>query len=351
MASRIKVAAVGLGWVALHRHLPVMDRGADFDVVGVIDSHAGRAEAVARERGYRRSAKAASLDDVAWLDEVDAVTVATAPMAHHALVRQALARGKHALTEKPFAMTVAQGEDMVAAAAAAGRQLAIVHNFQFARSTLRLKADIAAGALGAITGIDAVQFGNPGRRLPDWYETLPLGLFYDESPHLLYLMRSIAGPLKLADTVIIPSRRGLATPARIAAWFTAESADYPIQLSCNFESPVSEWYLMVFGEKRLGIIDVFRDIYISLPNDGTHDTKRVLRTSMVATAQHWWQHVTSGIPHLLGRLFYGNDQVFARFARAIRGDAAALEPVGPASALSVLKLQHAIVDRRQGATP
>ena len=326
-----------------------MDRSADFEVVGVVDNHAGRAAAVAQQRGYRHSARASALDEVSWLDEVDAVTVATAPMAHHALVRQALSHGKHVLTEKPFAMTVAQGEDMVAAASSRGRQLAIVHNFQFARSTLRLQADIAAGALGAITGIDAVQFGNPGRRLPDWYETLPLGLFYDESPHLLYLMRAIAGPLQLANVVIIPSRRGLATPARITAWFAAETSDYPIQLSCNFESPVSEWYLMVFGEKRLGIIDVFRDIYISLPNDGTHDTRSVLRTSMIATAQHWLQHITSGIPHMLGRLFYGNDQVFARFAGAIRGDAAALEPVGPASALAILKLQHAIIDRRQGA--
>src|SRR5262249_18533456 len=111
MASRIRVAAVGLGWVALHRHLPVMDRGEDFEVVVVIDSHAGRAETVAQQRGYRHSACAAALDEVPWLREVDAVTVATAPMAHHALVRQALAHGKHVLTEKPFAMTVAQGED------------------------------------------------------------------------------------------------------------------------------------------------------------------------------------------------------------------------------------------------
>jgi scyllo-inositol 2-dehydrogenase (NADP+) len=351
MASRIKVAAVGLGWVALNRHLPVMDRGPHFDVVGVIDRRPGRAEAVAKKRGYRRSSCASTLDEVRWLDEVDAVTVATAPMAHHALVRDALVRGKHVLTEKPFAMTVAQGEDMVQTASATRKQLAIVHNFQFARSTLRLKADIDAGALGPITGIDAVQLGNPGRRLPDWYEELPLGLFYDESPHLLYLMQSIAGPLQLANAITIPSRRGLATPARIAAWFTAEACDYPIALSCNFESPISEWYLVVFGEKRLGIIDVFRDIYISLPNDGAHDTRNVLRTSLVTTAQHWLQHVTSGIPHLMGRLFYGNDHVFDRFARAIAGDTEALAPIGPASALSVLKLQHAIVDRRQGAYP
>lgn len=349
MGSRIKVAAVGLGWVALHRHLPVMERSPRFEVVGLVDRRPGLAETIAKQRGYRHSATAAALDTVPWLDEVDAVTVATAPMAHHALVRDALLRGKHVLTEKPFAMTIAEGEDMVRTAAGRGRRLAIVHNFQFARSTLRLKADIAAGRLGAIIGIDAVQFGNPGRRLPAWYEQLPLGLFYDESPHLLYLMQSIAGPLQLARAVTVASRRGLATPARIAAWFTAEACDCPITLSCNFESPVSEWHLMVFGEKRLGIVDVFRDIYLSLPNDGSHDTRRVLRTSLAATAQHWLQHVTSGIPHLMGRLFYGNDQVFDRFARAIDGDADALEPIGPANALAILKLQHAIVDRRQEA--
>ena len=113
MASRIRVAAVGLGWVALNRHLPVMDRSPHFEVVGVIDRQQGRAEAVAKQRGYRRSSCAATLDEISWLDEVDAVTVATAPMAHHALVCEALLRSKHVLTEKPFAMTVAQGENMV----------------------------------------------------------------------------------------------------------------------------------------------------------------------------------------------------------------------------------------------
>ena len=104
---------------------------------------------------------------------------------------------------------------------------------------------------------------------------------------------------------------------------------------------------MVFGEKALGILDVFRDIYVRLPNDGVHDTPRVVRTSLVATAQHWLQHLTSGIPHLTGRLFYGNEQVFDRFARAIGGEARALDPIDAASALSILKLQHAIVDRAE----
>ena len=347
----IRVAVVGLGWVALHRHVPAMRANPAFELAGVIDRRPGHAAAVAKSLGLLHWAQASSLDGIDWLDSIDAITVATAPMAHYALVKEALLRGKHVLTEKPFTMTVAEGEELVAISAQAQRHLAIVHNFQFARSTKCLEADLVAGTLGTITGIDAVQFGNPGRRLPVWYEDLPLGLFYDESPHLLYLMGAIAGDMKLARALIVPSSKGLKTPARIDAYFTAAKLPVPIALRCNFESPVSEWYMMVFGEKRLAIVDVFRDIYISLPNDGSHDTLRVLRTSIAATTQHWWQHVTSGIPHLTGRLLYGNDELYGRFGRAIGGDAAAIAPINGARALGVLKLQHDIITRREEAYP
>jgi predicted dehydrogenase len=340
---RIRIAVVGCGWVAQSRHLPVLRQSDRFDVVGVIDRKQGRAQDIASKRGLPRYAQATSLSEVSWIGEVDAIAVATAPMAHYPLIKEALGLGKHVLTEKPFVMNVEDGENLVRITELVNRRLAIVHNFQFARSTKRLLGEIGSGALGEVRGIDAVQFGNPRRRLPEWYEELPLGLFYDESPHLLYLMRAVAGPLRLSRAVRIKSRTGLQTPARIDAWFDA-AAGYPIRLGCNFESPVSEWYLMVFGEKRLGIVDVFRDIYLSLPNDGGHDTRRVITTSLVATYQHWLQHVTSGLPHLTGKLFYGNDEVLARFAAAIDGDPMALEPINQASALDGLKLQHAIIE-------
>ena len=48
---------------------------------------------------------------------------------------------------------------------------------------------------------------------------------------------------------------------------------------------------------------------------------------------------------MAGKLLYGNDEVFARFARAIRGSWADLDPIGPESALAVLRLQHAMIDK------
>jgi predicted dehydrogenase len=342
------VAAVGLGWVCTHRHLPVMDASSAYKVVGVIDRQPGRAAEVAGTRGYAKHAATATLAEVPWLDEVDAITIASAPMSHADLIGQALRLGKHVLTEKPFTMTPAEGRDVAALAESAGLCLAVVHNFQFARSTKRLLADVASGRLGDLTAINAVQLGNPGRRLPVWYDTLPFGLFYDESPHLLYLLRRLGGEIELTRVLTTPHRDGRSTPGQIDAFFRCPGG-IAATLRCNFDSPVSEWHIMAIGTEGLGIVDVFRDIYIFLPNDGLHDTRRVLRTSLAATAQHWWQHVVSGIPHLRGRLFYGNDEVFARFAAAIHGDRAALAPIGAESALAVLDLQHQIIARAESA--
>jgi len=347
--GKLRVAAVGLGWVAIHRHLPAMQRTREYEVVGVVDRSPGRAREIKLQRGYRYYAEADDLTRVEWLDEVDAVTVATAPMAHYQIVRQALELGKHVLVEKPFAMSVSEGEELVRLAGLQDRRLAIVHNFQFAGSMKRLLADLGSGKFGEIRSIAAVQLGNPRRRLPVWYEQLPLGLFYDEVPHLLYLLRRIAGEILLTRCLVYPSSTGLNTPARVDAFFASPDLARPITLSCNFESTVSEWYLMIFGENRLGIVDIFRNIYISLPNDGAHDAARVCRTSLYAAGQQLWQYVVNGIPHLTGRLLYGNDEVFKRFVQAIRGRKEELMPIGEDNALAVLRLQHDIIRKQERA--
>lgn len=343
----LRVAAVGLGWVAQHRHLPVMARTPGYEVVGVIDKAPGRARTLAQKHGYRHFAETSDLTTIAWLGDVDAVTVATAPMGHYWVVKQALQMGKHVLTEKPFAMSVSEGEELVRLSQANQRRLAIVHNFQFASSMKRLLNDMDAGALGTIRSVSGIQLGNPARRLPKWYEQLPLGLFYDESPHLLYLTRRVAGNIELTRCLTFPSTTGLKTPARMEVFFSSPTLDCPISLHLNFESPLSEWHFCVFGEKRLAIVDVFRDIYISLPNDGRHESYTVLRTSLLASGQHLWRTVTRGLLHVSGRLEYGNHEVFARFLRGIDAPADPEDPIGPESALAVLRLQHQILERQE----
>lgn len=341
--DRLRVAVVGLGWVSLHRHVPAMRRDAAFEIVGAVDRRPHRAQEAAGRLKLRRHHTGERLADIPWLEEVDAFTIGTSPDSHAGLIREALTLGRHVLTEKPFVMDPRDGEALVALAREKRRTLAIVHNFQFARSTRRLIADLGSGRYGALRFLHATQLGNPRRRLPAWYDELPLGLFYDESPHMLYLLRALApAPLVLLRAQVHPSRLGKRTPAWISAHYAAGPQRIPVKLDMSFEAPLSEWHIAAAGERCLGDIDVFRDIYLRLPNDGAHGTWPVLRTSLVATASHWVQHLVSGPRHLAGTLLYGNDEVFRRFAAAARTSAEP-EGIGPEDALAVLRMQHDIV--------
>lgn len=346
-SARLRVAAVGLGWVSLHRHLPAMRREPSIELVGVIDRRPEQARSVAARLGLRRHHAGERLAEVAWLDEVDAFTIGASPGAHAALIGEALSLRRHVLTEKPFVMDPAEGERLVALARDAGRVLAIVHNFQFARAVRRLSADVRAGRYGALRSIHARQLSNPLRRLPAWYEELPLGLFYDESPHMFYLLRALAPePLEFLRAEIHASTQGKRTPAWISAHYAAGEVRLPVKLDMAFEASLSEWHVSLAGERCLGDIDVFRDIYVRLPNDGAHGTWPVLKTSLVATWSHWAQHLVSGPRHLSGTLLYGNEEVFRRFARAALSSTEP-EGIGAGDALAVLRMQHEIIERAE----
>lgn len=314
-----------------------------FEVAAIVDRRPERAAEAAQRLSIPRHATGLSVQDLDFADEIDAVTCGTLPSAHHAVIGGALRAGKHVLTEKPFTMTLDEGRELVALAGQSGRTLAIVHNFQFAKSTQRLRRWMEDGRIGRVRAIRADQLSNPERRLPPWVDELPLGLFYDESPHLLYLVKALAGgELDPLTVTVHPSTQGMNTPALIDVQM--RSGEVPVTLQMAFEAPVSEWHVAVMGDRGMGIVDIFRDIAVYVPNDGGHRTGEVLRTSLSATMHHWAGYARSGLPHLRGRLLYGNDEVFSRFHQAATTGGRP-EGIAADDALAILSLQHWIVEQ------
>ena len=344
--NKIKMGIVGLGWVGCHRHLPAIRRNKAYELVGIHDRTSERVNTLATSLGVLGSS-GNCMDDISWLDQVNAVSVATPPMAHYELVRELLMAGKHVITEKPFCMSVEQGRELLQLSKEKNKTLCVVHNFQFATSFNHMMKDLQSGRMGQVRAITGVQLGNPRRRLPVWYEELPLGLFYDESPHLIYLLERLASqPLTLSAVHHVRGSRGAATPASLDAFYVLADANaehIPVSLHLRFEAPLSEWYLMVMGERGFGMVDIFRDIYIWLPNDGRHTGREVITTSIAMTTQHWWQVFTQGLKHMTGRLDYGNTTVFSRFAESVFSGEQD-EYIGAARALRVLTMQHEILN-------
>ena len=162
----------------------------------------------------------------------------------------------------------------------------------------------------------------PARRLPAWYDELPHGLFYDESPNLIALARLFAGG---GETVplsarVQPGRDGGRTPAQVEAALTA--GDVALTLLMHFEAPVSEWHVVVVGDRALAIVDLFRDVAVFTPGDRRHLALDTLRTSAATTVGHWAGVTRSGVQRVRGRLRYGTDEVVAQFHAAVTGRAA-----------------------------
>ena len=299
----------------MERHIPAIRRTRGLRLVGVVDRRPDRAEAAGRRAGVGHATR---LRDVR-IDTYDAVSIGTSPPAHEELAREAISYGKHLIVEKPFAMTPHGANELVAAARAAGVTCAVVHNFQFARSVQRARSIITSGRDGALRGVLGIQLSNDRRRLPEWYRSLPGGLFYDEAPHLFYLARAFAGDVRISSAFASGTlAAGDLTPRVLAAQFSS-STGTTCTLHFEFGAALSEWQLILMLERATLFCDLFRDVLVRVPDDDRHTARRIMRTSALASLSHWAGVARSGSLLVAGRLDYGNDEVFRRFAAAAAG--------------------------------
>ena len=103
---------LGLGRLRAIDRLP-------FELAAAIDPVPESAAAlgdIAEEQLGVRPATFASLGEALAATPLDAIDITTAPHLHPAVAREAFAHGLHVLVEKPIALTVHGGQEMIAAA-------------------------------------------------------------------------------------------------------------------------------------------------------------------------------------------------------------------------------------------
>lgn len=118
------------------------------EVVAVGSRSRSSAESFAGEHGIARAHP--SYADLVADDEVDAVYVSTIHPTHHDAALLAIEAGKAVLVEKPFTMTAAEAESLVAAARSNGVFLMEAMWSRFLPHMVRLRELLAAGALGEV---------------------------------------------------------------------------------------------------------------------------------------------------------------------------------------------------------
>lgn len=142
----IGIGLIGASRIARDSMIPVFADHPDCELVSVYSSNPERGKAYAAANGIKRAA--ASVDELVNDPEVHAVYISTTNELHHPQLIAAAKAGKHVLCEKPIAMTVAEGEEMIAACRDAGVVMATNHHLRNAAPIRKLKELVADGAIG-----------------------------------------------------------------------------------------------------------------------------------------------------------------------------------------------------------
>lgn len=221
----LRIALIGCGQIA-DAHLQQITQLPRTRVVAVCDAYRDLADQAAA----RFDVPSAYDDFGRMLDETrpDVVHVTTPAQTHHQLAVELLRRGCHVYVEKPLALNVAQADEILATAQAAGRMLCVGHDQLFDPAWLELRQRIDAGDIGPVRHVESVlgyplsgQFGAlVAAEETHWVRRLPGGLFHNTLSHPLYRI-----------TELLPDE----TPRIDARWFARGSTDFPTELRVHLQ--------------------------------------------------------------------------------------------------------------------
>ncbi|MFQ5804654.1 MAG: Gfo/Idh/MocA family protein [Candidatus Methylomirabilales bacterium] len=142
----LRVAIVGNGGIYKLAHGPAWRQIPGARVVATCDIVKERAEQACRE--LEAAAAFTRIEDLLEMDGIDLVDICTPSDTHAKLAVQVLRAGKHAICEKPMALTPGDAARMIEAAEDAKRHLYIGHTRRFDRRWVQMKEQIMGGRIG-----------------------------------------------------------------------------------------------------------------------------------------------------------------------------------------------------------
>jgi UDP-N-acetyl-2-amino-2-deoxyglucuronate dehydrogenase len=242
-------------------------------------NHTSGAEPVAVAVGRRAPALAAeygldaepSVEALVARPDVDAVILATPEQVRLEQVRAAAAAGKHVLSEKPFAPSVAQADAMIAACREAGVSLMVCQTLRYRGTMARAKQLVDEGAIGRVLQIRTYAmhsrelFQGVVAEKPWIGEDTGGGHFYDQAVHNFDYMRWLTGSEATEVFAYLATQSDLPFPAMSAMAQLRYASGAMAQLNICFELPNADFpehgtRFMVVGERGLLEMDQYSNV-------------------------------------------------------------------------------------------
>ena len=145
LKGRPRLALVGAGFWG-------KNLARNFHALGVLEIICDASEEVliSSKKKYPEVSTTLSFSDVLTCPDIDAIVISTPAELHHSLTRDSLLAGKHVFVEKPLAMNVKEGDELVRLAHESGKVLFVGHVLQYHPAIKAIKSLLAEGKLGRL---------------------------------------------------------------------------------------------------------------------------------------------------------------------------------------------------------
>lgn len=161
----LKVGILGAGTMG-SMHASCYAQLPDVEVAAIADKRADLARKIAEPLGARVYEEA---DELIERAEVDIVDVCLPTPMHKEFVVKAARAGKHVFCEKPLALTIADGEEMIEECEKAGVKFMVGHVLRYFHEYVAIKNQIDAGAIGRPAVVRASRCASQPLGWQDWY--------------------------------------------------------------------------------------------------------------------------------------------------------------------------------------
>jgi predicted dehydrogenase len=247
----VRVAVVGAGAMG-QNHVRVLQGLPGARLVAVADSEAARRD-LPEIPGY--AAYIRMLDE----EQPDAAIISAPTRLHHDVALACIERGIAVLVEKPLAATVAEGERVADAAAAADVPLAVGHIERFNPAVRELKRRLDVGELGRIYRVAVQRVG------PFYQRQRDVGVTYDLATHDIDVVRMLLG----RETIRVQAETltGVRTPYDDAlTGLVTFDGDITASLDVNWLAPEKVRTLALLGERGQFQLDYIRRTLVFCPS-------------------------------------------------------------------------------------
>lgn len=182
MTLPVRVLLVSYGFASATFHAPLIQAVPGLALAGVVSRDPAKVHA-----NWPGLPVYPDLTQALAQCDASLVVIATPNDTHHRLAVQALAARRHVVVDKPFTLTLAEADDLIARAAAVQRVLSVFQNRRWDGDFLGIRQLLASGVLGRVTHFESHFDRFRPKVRSRWREAAGLGggLWYDLGPHLL----------------------------------------------------------------------------------------------------------------------------------------------------------------------